>query len=399
MTRIEFKILLLIFMIFLAACIETDIYLPAMTDMMRYFQVQEDQIQQILTWNFFGICLSSLIYGPLSDAYGRKRPLLIALGLFLLGSVLTLEAQSFRPMLWGRVLQGFGSGGCFALGTAIIFDAFQGKKAIQAVNRLNLIAPFMIAAAPLVGGFLNAAYGFRSNFMAIALLVLVSLLATLLFFDESPPTKLRKPLQLRKVIRDLKLAITSLPFWQIIWIVSLSNGGVLTFLSGISVLFPLTLGINLKVLPLFQAAVLGAWLMASLTCSRMLAIYGISKVKKLGFCFLLSGGIGTLLAAVWTPMNPYFITLSMMINAFGVNWVQGIYFPEGMEILPEIKGMTSSLLTSLRLLITAALVGTAAYFYNDTLLPVATIVLIAALSVFLVAMCYENRCHAPEGAL
>src|SRR5579885_3668479 len=86
MTKRELKYLLLIIVIFIAACIETDIYLPAFPDMMAFFSVSEETIQSLLTWNFIGICLSGPFYGPLSDAIGRKKPLIAALGLFLAGS-------------------------------------------------------------------------------------------------------------------------------------------------------------------------------------------------------------------------------------------------------------------------------------------------------------------------
>src|SRR5882672_4740435 len=130
----EFKYLLLIIVIFIAACIETDIYLPAFPDMMVWFSATEGAIQSLLTWNFIGICLSGPLYGPISDAFGRKKPLMAALGIFFIGSLLTCFSQNFDQMLWGLILQGLGSGGCFCLGTAILFDAFQKERAIQAAT-------------------------------------------------------------------------------------------------------------------------------------------------------------------------------------------------------------------------------------------------------------------------
>src|ERR1700678_2946383 len=155
--KTELKYLFLIIVVFIAACIETDIYLPAFPDMMAWFSVSESAIQGLLTWNFVGICISGPLWGPLSDAYGRKKPIIASLGTFLLGSIVALCSQNLDQMLWGRILQGLGSGGCFALGTAIIFDAFQKQKAIEAVNSLNTTIPLLMAAAPLMGGYLNHA--------------------------------------------------------------------------------------------------------------------------------------------------------------------------------------------------------------------------------------------------
>src|SRR5271156_5602586 len=104
--KTEIKYLFLIIIVFIAACIETDIYLPAFPDMMQFFSVSEGAIQGLLTWNFVGICVSGPFYGPLSDSFGRKRPLMIALLLFLVGSILTFFGTTFSQMLTGRVLQG-----------------------------------------------------------------------------------------------------------------------------------------------------------------------------------------------------------------------------------------------------------------------------------------------------
>src|SRR5262245_3652711 len=128
---------------------------------------------------------------------------------------MTLIAPDFELMLWGRLLQGLGTGGCFTLGTAIIFDSFQAEKAIQAINRLNAIIPCIIAGAPLVGGYLNHVFGFRANFLAITCFVLLSSLIAIFFFKETHPKEKRPPFQLSKIGADFKRAATCFPFWQL----------------------------------------------------------------------------------------------------------------------------------------------------------------------------------------
>lgn len=391
MNKIEIKYLLLIIVIFIAACIETDIYLPAFPDMMNFFATTEEGIQKLLTWNFFGICISGPLYGPISDAIGRKKPLLIALGLFLAGSIITLFAQSYELMLWGRLLQGIGSGGCFTLGTAIIFDAFQAQNAIRALNQINMIIPFIMAAAPLAGGYLNHLYGFRSNFLVIAIFVLLSLLICLFSFDETLPESKRSPLKIKKVAGDFKKALTNLPFWQMTILVSLIFAGYLTFLSGTAVLFVIEFGVSKQAFPFFQGLILGAWVIGNLTCTPSINKWGISRVKKMGMLFVLVGGLFFGLATLFTPRDPYFLSFGMLLYAFGANWIIGLYFPEGMEILPDIKGVTASLLTSARLLFTAAIVGLAGYFYNSTIYPITAVVIGTVCIIVPIVIFYERR--------
>ncbi len=387
----ELKYLLLIFIIFIAACIETDIYLPAFPDMMEWFSASEGAIQSLLTWNFAGICISGPLYGPLSDAFGRKKPLMIALGMFLAGSAVTLVAQSLDQMLWGRVLQGLGSGGCFTLGTAILFDAFQKDRAISALNTLNMIIPLTMAAAPMIGGYLNHAFGFRSNFLAIAIFVLISFAVCSLFFKETLSKDKRTSFQPRAVLRDFKQAFCSVPFWQLTLATSLLFAGYIAFLSGTSVLFVVELGMSKSLFPFFQAAILGAWLVGSFVLKRSIAKWGALNVKKAGVILSALGGLGFGVTALFAPRDPYLLTSGILLYAFGANWIIGLYFPEGMEILPHIKGITASLLTSTRLLIAALVVGLASALYNATIYPLAAIIAGTVVLILPILFMYEKR--------
>jgi len=389
--RTEIKYLFLIIVVFIAACIETDIYLPAFPDMMAWFSVSESAIQGLLTWNFVGICVSGPLYGPLSDAYGRKKPIMAALGIFLLGSIAALFSQNIDQMLWGRILQGLGSGGCFTLGTAIIFDAFQKERAIAAMTSLNTIVPLIMAAAPMMGGYLNNTFGFRSNFLAIVIFVLLSFIVCLFFFKETLPKEKRIPMRMKTMLQDFKRAFTSLPFWQLTAVTSLIFAAYIAFLSGTSILFVVELGMSKTIFPFVQGAILGGWVAGSLALNRSIARWKIPAVKRAGIFSCIAGVVILALATLFAPRNPYFLTLGMVIYAFGANWIIGLYFPESMEILPDIKGIAASLLTSARLFIAALIVGLSGAVYNATIYPLTAIVLGTTVLIFPILFFYEKR--------
>ncbi len=398
MNRQEIKYLFLIITIFIAACVETDIYLPAFPDMMAWFKASEGAIQSLLTWNFVGICLAGPLYGPLSDSFGRKKPLLVALGIFLAGSIITLFAQSLDQMLFGRVLQGLGSGGCFTLGTAILFDAFQKDRAIAALNSLNTTIPLIMASAPMIGGYLNHAFGFRSNFLAIALFVLVSLGVCIFFFEETHAKEKRAPFRMRAILRDFGQACSSLAFWQLTLAMSLLFGAYIAFLSGTSVLFVVEFGMSKMLFPWIQGSLLGGWVAASLLLTGAIAKWGIPRIKLTGTLLSALGALGLLVAVVLAPRNPYCLTIGMIFYAFGANWIIGLYFPEGMEILPQIKGVTASLLTSARLLIAALVVGLTSRLYDATIYPLAAVVIVTIVAMAPLLLFYE-RGKKREGAV
>ncbi len=389
--KTEFKYLLLLIVIYIAACIETDIYLPAFPDMMLFFAASEGAIQNLLIWNFIGICVAGPFYGPISDAIGRKKPLFIALGLFFLGSIITVFATSLNQMLIGRVFQGLGSGGCFTLGTAILFDAFQKEKAIKALNQINLIIPLIMSMAPMLGGYLNLTFGFRSNFIAIAFFVLISLILSLLFFEETLIPEKRSPLKISSILRDFKIAFSSKPFWQLTLVMCVMFSAYIAFLSGTAILFVVEFGMSKVIFPFVQGAILGGWVIGSLTLDRALKNWGIPTIKKVGVTLSALFGLTAVILALIFPRDPYLLTAAMTFYAFGANWVIGLYFPEGMEILPHIKGITSSLMTSARLLVASITVSIVGATYNGTIYPLLIVIALTVAIIVPTLILYERQ--------
>jgi len=369
--------LFIIITIFIAACIETDIYLPAFSQMMDHYSMGPAEIQRILTWNFVGMCIAGPVYGPLSDVKGRRVPLLFALSLFTAGSGLTVFSHSYEGLLLGRVLQGVGSGGCFTLGTAILFDVYSQEHAVIALAKINSLVPFLLASAPLLGGYLTVYWGFRANFTFILMLVLLSWAVCFLFYKESLPANERIPWDVRKLITDLKTIGSNGEFWRLVIVVSVLFGGYMTYLSGSAVVFVEELKVSTHHFPFYQATVLGAWLLASLVYKPALLNFGKACVQRVGIQCVVFGGFALCLVSWCTQTNALLLTLPMVPYTFGVNWVQGLLFPAAMELVPHCKGIAASLLTSLRLLITSWLVEWAAQHYNGTLWPATAVALLA----------------------
>ena len=102
------------------------------------------------------------------------------------------------------------------------------------------------------------------------------------------------------------------------------------------------------------------------------------------------GTLGLVAAVLLAPRNPYLLTVGMVLYAFGANWIIGLYFPEGMEILPHIRGITASLLTSVRLLVAAFVVGLASNLYNATVYPLAATVVVTTMVIIPTLFFYEK---------
>jgi MFS transporter, DHA1 family, multidrug resistance protein len=362
----KYRTIFLITMTFIVACIETDIYLPAMPDMMRYFSTTEAMIQSLLSWNFIGICLSGPFYGPLSDSYGRKTLLMTAMAIFTLGSIGTVYSESIHMMLSFRVLQGLGCGGCFTIGTAIIFDKFHQQDATKVINDLNCIIPVVMAGAPMLGGYLNLHYGFRSNFQVVAIFSLITLAICLWQLEETLEPEKRNPFNIKGILGDFGRAMCCFRFWAPTILVSCIFAGYLCYVSYSALLFVNDYGVSKAVFPFYQASVLIAFVLASLTANRMINRFGVKRLKFYGLCLLGLGGLGFMLVGSLWPQNYNLFHSPMIVYSFGAGWLIGPYFTESMEALPDIKGVTSSLVTSFRLLFAASFITMVSSHYKGS---------------------------------
>lgn len=368
-TSTKYKYLTLIMVTFIAACIETDIYLPSFPDMMEFFHTSEATIQSLLSWNFVGICFSGPFYGPLSDSFGRKKLLMLALTLFLIGSIGTLVSADITTMLLWRLLQGLGSGGCFTLGTTIIFDKFKAEEAIKAINDINCIIPVIMAGAPMVGGYLNIHYGFRSNFLFVAIFVILSFLICLFFLDETLPREQRLPWEFKQVLANFGKAMRCWTFWQPTILVSVIFAAYLSYISYSSLLFVNHLGVSRELFPYYQGSILIAFVVATLSANKILTRFGIDKSMRWGMWLTCIGVICFLISASLRPQQYQLFHATMMVFAFGAGWLVGPYFTQAMEALPDIKGITASLVTSFRLLFTAGVIAITSNAFEGSVMP------------------------------
>ena len=185
--------------------------------------------------------------------------------LLVMGGGITVLANQFNLVLIGRLLQGFGSGGCLVLSIAILFDQLKGNIAMKILNMLEFTTLIFMALAPFLGSFLQKNFGVRSSFIFIEILGLGGLTASLLFFQESHPHAKRIPFKLSYILSNIVFIISSFDFWQMALTIGFLFSGYIAFLSGASMLFVSVYNLDQSLLPFLQALSLLGWLIGNLT--------------------------------------------------------------------------------------------------------------------------------------
>lgn len=141
-----------------------DMYLPTLPEMVRSFHTSTSTVQLGLTFGMIGLGAGELILGPLSDRFGRKPILIIALIIFCIGAIGSVWSKTIHVFLWWRLIQGLGASGGYFLARTIPADLYKGRalaKVMALVGAINGLAP---ASAPVVGGLVARSIGWQGIF-------------------------------------------------------------------------------------------------------------------------------------------------------------------------------------------------------------------------------------------
>lgn len=162
----------------------TDMYLPSLPAMTQYFGTSVSMVQLGLTFSMLGLAAGQLIFGPLSDKYGRRMPLLASMVLFLLSTLGCIFSPNIELFVLLRFVQGAAGAGGIVISRSVATDKFKGAnlaKALAVVGAINGVAP---VTAPVVGGAILKVTSWRGVFAVLFVLAL-ALLACCVHFNES----------------------------------------------------------------------------------------------------------------------------------------------------------------------------------------------------------------------
>jgi MFS transporter, DHA1 family, multidrug resistance protein len=174
---------LIIFIALLSAFIplSTDLYLPALPGMSSYFNVSAGQINLTLTSFFIFYALGTLVWGPLSDHYGRKPVLVVGMGLYILASALCAQTWSVNGLVVCRIFQALGGSAGGVVATAIVKDVYSGKARETVLAIVQSMVTISPAVAPVIGALLLKFMSWRGIFWSLSLIGVATLIGSLLF--------------------------------------------------------------------------------------------------------------------------------------------------------------------------------------------------------------------------
>jgi DHA1 family bicyclomycin/chloramphenicol resistance-like MFS transporter len=326
------------------APLSTDLYLSTLPDIGRAFGVTPSRVQLTLSAYLVGFALGQISYGPISDWYGRRSGLLVALCCYCLGSLICLFAPSIEVLIGARVLQAFGGSGAIVLARAVVRDFYSGARAGKELSMMGLVMAFGPVSAPLIGGALHTLFGWRSAFAA---LLAFGIGLTVTVARKLPETLAEKPdvgMSLSSMLAGYRALVRTRDFNLYLMIGAASYTGLIAWLASVPFIFQNRFGLTPFMLSLSISASAIGYLIGTMIATRIVVRTGIVRTMGLGAVVMLAGALA-ICAAVAIDVNSVIpLTIAVGLNLVGF----GLLFPQamagGLSCAAERAGAASSLL-------------------------------------------------------
>ncbi|MCW2811423.1 MAG: putative drug resistance transporter, partial [Friedmanniella sp.] len=209
-----------------------DTYLPALPQLTQEMNASASQAQLTITGLLIGLGFGQLLIGPMSDAVGRRKPLLIGLAGHGLMSVLCALAPSMTILAVTRTLQGLAGAAVAVVSMAIVRDLFSGIRAAQLLSRLILVLGVAPILAPSLGSALLKVTDWQGIFVALALAAVALFVLALVALPETLPEHRRQPLTVRGSLRAYRALFSDRLFVVMVLIAGFMFATLFAYISG-----------------------------------------------------------------------------------------------------------------------------------------------------------------------
>ncbi len=359
--------------------IGSDLYLPSLPSIASTFHASISLTQLSVALYMLGFSFSQLIYGPLSDATGRLKPLYVGLSIFLVGSLVCLFATSIHLLILGRFLQGLGVGAGITLSLSILRDVFDGPNLAKYTSYLTMINIVLMASAPLLGGYLEYYFGWRANFVFLLAYVIIVMVCISIFIAETNEFKSKEHLRPSVIKNNLLLILRSNEFWGYGGCIFFAYAGILAWLTLGPILLQETIGLTPVQFGWIAFIVSISFIIGALINAKLVCQYGIKKMVFIGLYFWLLSAILLTLFSIIQLLNIYVIVIPVIFFIIGVGFVMPSSFAGGIIPFRKIAGIAGALLGFTQIIGGFASSSIISFMPDDNLWPLTMVLLVSSI--------------------
>ncbi|HEY0340639.1 MAG TPA: multidrug effflux MFS transporter [Steroidobacteraceae bacterium] len=369
-----------------------DTFFPSFHAIAERFSVNAWAVQQTLTAYMLPLAFMSLVQGPLSDAIGRRRVILVGLAVYTVASIGCTFAPTFATLLLFRAFQGASVGVGVIVGRAVIRDLYDGPQAQKLLSLVTMIFGFAPAVAPVIGGWIHVTFGWRGVFGFMACFGASLLVASYWKMPETHPPERRPRLHVPELTRTALRIAGHGEFLLLALAMGANFATMMCYIGAApSVVLDLwhlgeTQFANLF-LPVISGFVMGAWL-----SGRMAGRVPSMRQSQWGFACQLTGATLTVALNALVKGPPLLLQqLLITLIAVGVQLVSPTLSLRMLDLFPQARGSAASVQSCVSIVISAIVFGALAPLASGSLLTLSETSLCAALDGFALRRAAQHR--------
>jgi DHA1 family bicyclomycin/chloramphenicol resistance-like MFS transporter len=348
-----------------------DVMLPALPYMGEALNVaNENERQFVISAYMIGMGVAQLAFGPLTDRFGRRAPLLAGVGVYVAAVLVAAFAPSFTMLLVLRFIQGLGAASVRVITTAVIRDRYSGREMAEVMSLVFMVFMAIPVIAPSIGQVLLLTGPWQAIFLFMGALALIFWLWTFIRLPETLPLDKRRPLSLIGVVEGFRIVFTNRVAISYGLAGTFLFGALFGFISSSQQIYVDIYGLGVF-FPVAFAAMAGLMAVSSFTNSRV--------VRRLGMRRLSHGAMltFTVVSGIWLafalsgflPLWLFFGLLCIIMFSFG--WSASNMNSLSMEPLGAVAGTAASVFGFIQT-VGGALIGSyIGQLFNNTTIPVA----------------------------
>lgn len=278
----------------------SDMYLPSLPEIVTYFDSNPAQVQFSLTASFLGLALGQIVIGPVSDAYGRIKPLLVCLVIFTLSSLACALSPNICSFVFFRLLQGLSAAGGIVLTRSIACDKFKGNELTSFMSFLMAINSLGPILGPIIGSLVVTYFSWPVIFFILVGWGLILIYLTKFHVPESLAVEKREKNALVSILR-MKTDLLNLKFMLTVFSLSFVMGGFFSYLAASPFVFQKVYGFTpIEYSFTFAFIAICISIIAS-SAGRLSRRLSELKVVIIAYVLLLISGIGVLIISLVQP--------------------------------------------------------------------------------------------------
>jgi DHA1 family bicyclomycin/chloramphenicol resistance-like MFS transporter len=324
---------------------------PALPLLASVFDRGPAQVQLVLTLYFLGIAVGQLVYGPVSDRFGRRWVLIAGLLLFLGGTVLCGCAQSLPMLLAGRVAQAVGACAGLVLGRAIIRDVYDREGSARGIALVMMAMSLAPAVSPAIGAFVTEWFGWRAMFVLLGGFGAVVLGWTVLRLGETLVQPV--PLNLGEIARSYRLLLRSPPFLCFALCTAFTSASWFTFIATAPYLMSGTLRQPPSAYGLMILLPMVAYIVGNAAAARFARWAGTGAMVVWGVGLSLLSGALMLGWCAYPGLSPWALFVPMAASSIGNGLSQPTAMAAGLSVFPRVAGTASGFIGFLQMAVSA----------------------------------------------